>query len=118
MYDKQGDGRRAGTLRKQYEGVAEENKTFSAILGAIRTSPDNYAQSIVARLRTDEKYVDIANFIREHPFDGAALPTASTQSASPTAGTADGDVPEAPTEAAPLPTGPADREITPEVLIK
>ncbi|PWW80682.1 hypothetical protein C7212DRAFT_355764 [Tuber magnatum] len=84
VYDKQSDGRRAGTLKRHINELSEDNNTFNCILGTIRCAPDEYVQPIITRLRSNEGYTDIANFIRDHPFETPepTTPATSTQHGS------------------------------------
>ena len=81
VYDKQSDGRRAGALKRHINELSEDNSIFDCILGTIRSAPDEYVQPIITRLRSNEDYTDIANFIRENPFETPepTTPTTSTQ---------------------------------------
>ncbi|RPB00486.1 hypothetical protein L873DRAFT_1679814 [Choiromyces venosus 120613-1] len=97
VYDKQSDGRRAGTLKRHIDELFEDNNTFNCILGTIRSAPDEYVQPIITRLRSNEDYTDIANFIREHPFE-TTTPTNSTQRASSLAVSADIEISETSTD--------------------
>jgi len=84
VYDKQSDGRRAGALKRHINELSEDNSTFNCILGTIRSAPDEYVQPIITRLRANEDYTEIANFIRENPFETPepTTPTTSTQRSS------------------------------------
>ncbi|CAZ83400.1 unnamed protein product [Tuber melanosporum] len=100
VYDKQSDGRRAGTLKRHINELSEDNNTFNCILGTIRSAPDEYVQPIITRLRSNEDYTDIANFIRDHPFETSepTTPTTSTQRASSITLSADIEISETSTD--------------------